>query len=370
MKTADLIPFILLELNDCDKYGFELTKNIEAKSGGKIVIKQPTLYTLLKKLEKSKFISSYWQDSEIGGKRHYYKITQNGQLQVSTFPSYEILMKNILEEDFDEQTTSNPDVESSAVLDNINTPSETIIPTSEIFDNHNIDTQTDLELNLLNADILKDKTTAQEEQFASNEDVKKFTEKLQPIQSKTNVSINKNDEILSSSFVTPHNELDIKYVDYVDFKNCKENIYAKKVTTKKLLQILATSASILLLSALCELITMFTGHSALYYSFFIAGILTAIFYPAIYVVNMEKFRLKCQQTTYMPKLKHRLFIGLIIELIVLILTIVVSISLGKQSILQILNFKNFANFYAPILISSIYLLDLLYNRIIVLKINK
>ena len=57
MKTADLIPFILLELNDCDKYGFELTKNIETKSGGQIVIKQPTLYTLLKKLEKSKFIA-------------------------------------------------------------------------------------------------------------------------------------------------------------------------------------------------------------------------------------------------------------------------------------------------------------------------
>ena len=81
MKTADLIPFILIELNECDKYGFELTKNIETKSHGKILIKQPTLYTLLKKLEKSKFISSYWQDSEIGGKRHYYKLTENGRLQ-------------------------------------------------------------------------------------------------------------------------------------------------------------------------------------------------------------------------------------------------------------------------------------------------
>ena len=78
MKTADLIPLILLELNECDKYGFELTKSIENKSHGKIIIKQPTLYTILKKLEKTKFITSYWQDSEIGGKRHYYKITDNG----------------------------------------------------------------------------------------------------------------------------------------------------------------------------------------------------------------------------------------------------------------------------------------------------
>ena len=28
MKTADLIPFLLLELYESDKYGFELTKNI------------------------------------------------------------------------------------------------------------------------------------------------------------------------------------------------------------------------------------------------------------------------------------------------------------------------------------------------------
>ena len=39
MKTADLIPLILLELNECDKYGFELTKSIETKSKGKIIIK-------------------------------------------------------------------------------------------------------------------------------------------------------------------------------------------------------------------------------------------------------------------------------------------------------------------------------------------
>jgi DNA-binding PadR family transcriptional regulator len=32
MKTADLIPFILIELNEKDKYGFELTKSIESKS--------------------------------------------------------------------------------------------------------------------------------------------------------------------------------------------------------------------------------------------------------------------------------------------------------------------------------------------------
>ncbi len=106
MKTTDLIPLILLELADGDKYGIELTKSIEAKSNGKVVIKQPTLYTILKKLEKSKFISSFWQDSEIGGKRHYYRLTQNGKMQVSTLPDFSTLISSISNEDENEADNS------------------------------------------------------------------------------------------------------------------------------------------------------------------------------------------------------------------------------------------------------------------------
>ena len=106
MKTADLIPLILFELASGDKYGFELTKEIEDKSNQQIQIKQPTLYTVLKKLEKSKFITSYWEDSEIGGKRHYYKITENGKAQLSTLPSFDICLQNALKPDQDEDDLS------------------------------------------------------------------------------------------------------------------------------------------------------------------------------------------------------------------------------------------------------------------------
>ena len=121
MKTADLIPLILLELNQMDMYGFELTKSIETKTDGKILIKQPTLYTILKKLEKSKFITSYWQDSDIGGKRHYYKLTENGRIQVSTLPSFDALVKIALEnEEANNQETKDSTINTSADLDNTN----------------------------------------------------------------------------------------------------------------------------------------------------------------------------------------------------------------------------------------------------------
>lgn len=98
MKTTDLIPILLYQLKDGDKYGLELVESIKSVSAGQLEIKQPTLYPLLKKLEKSKFISSYWQDSEIGGKRHYYKITENGLLQLDTYPPIDDVIKTALDD--------------------------------------------------------------------------------------------------------------------------------------------------------------------------------------------------------------------------------------------------------------------------------
>lgn len=384
MKTADLIPFILLELNECDKYGFELTKNIEAKSGGKIVIKQPTLYTLLKKLEKSKFIASYWQDSDIGGKRHYYKITENGRLQISTLPSYAELLKNALNEDVEIEIFSTEPITISSQSADIEKPlsimdellnqnvtvKETIVPSSEVFAEQNIDSLTELETNLTNTDILKQDDVSAEEKFAENADVMKFTEKTTSAPPQPIVKEKSNNDIFTGEFISPRSELEIKHVDYVDFKNSKENKYAKKVATKKLLQVLATSVYLIFIAGICELITMFTSHSTLYYLFLISSILLAVFYPVIYISQMEKFRRKCQTHTYSIKIKQRIFVGLTILLAILILSVVVSVCVGKNTIAQILSVSNFPNLYAPLLFFSAYFADLLFYHIIVSKINK
>lgn len=99
MKTTDLIPLILYQLVDGDKYGYEIVKQIEDSSKGGIIIKQPTLYSVLKKLEHGRFISSYWQDSDIGGKRHYYRLTDNGKAQLDTYPSFEQLISEAINGD-------------------------------------------------------------------------------------------------------------------------------------------------------------------------------------------------------------------------------------------------------------------------------
>lgn len=70
---------ILNILAEGDRYGYEICKEVENKSKGSYELKQPTLYSCLKRLESQGLISSYWEDSDIGGKRHYYKLTDEGR---------------------------------------------------------------------------------------------------------------------------------------------------------------------------------------------------------------------------------------------------------------------------------------------------
>ena len=69
---------ILKALLDGDKYGYEIIKAVEEESNGKIKLKQPSLYSSLNRFEDKHLVESYWQDSEIGGRRHYYTITDKG----------------------------------------------------------------------------------------------------------------------------------------------------------------------------------------------------------------------------------------------------------------------------------------------------
>lgn len=70
---------ILKTLVNGDKYGYEIIKEVEEYSDGKIVLKQPSLYSSLSRFEEKGIVSSYWGDSDIGGRRHYYHLTDAGQ---------------------------------------------------------------------------------------------------------------------------------------------------------------------------------------------------------------------------------------------------------------------------------------------------
>lgn len=70
---------ILRALVESDKYGYEILKEIEAKSQGEYILKQPTLYSCLKRLELQGYITSFWGQITLGGRRKYYKLTPKGK---------------------------------------------------------------------------------------------------------------------------------------------------------------------------------------------------------------------------------------------------------------------------------------------------
>ena len=61
-----------------DSYGYEIMKNIIERSEGLFDIKDATIYTAFKRMEKEGLIESYWGSEEEGARRKYYKITSKG----------------------------------------------------------------------------------------------------------------------------------------------------------------------------------------------------------------------------------------------------------------------------------------------------
>lgn len=84
--SADLIrghinTIILRSLYDKDKYGYEIINEINEKTHGQYTLKQPTLYSALKRLENQGYIQAYWKNDEVssGGRRKYFRLTDRGR---------------------------------------------------------------------------------------------------------------------------------------------------------------------------------------------------------------------------------------------------------------------------------------------------
>jgi DNA-binding PadR family transcriptional regulator len=70
---------ILNILRQGDSYGYELYKKIIELSGNQYELKEATLYTAFRRLEQEAYILSYWGNETQGGRRKYYRITDEGK---------------------------------------------------------------------------------------------------------------------------------------------------------------------------------------------------------------------------------------------------------------------------------------------------
>jgi PadR family transcriptional regulator PadR len=75
---------ILRLLGERDRYGYEICKEVLSRSGGVYELKEPSLYTALRRLEAGGQVSSYWGDeASQGARRKYYRITKDGRVYFS-----------------------------------------------------------------------------------------------------------------------------------------------------------------------------------------------------------------------------------------------------------------------------------------------
>lgn len=71
---------ILSVLLDGDNYGYQIIKEIYLKSDGEFELKEPTLYSSLRRLEGQGALESFWGGESRGGRRKYYRVTGAGRV--------------------------------------------------------------------------------------------------------------------------------------------------------------------------------------------------------------------------------------------------------------------------------------------------
>lgn len=71
----------LLAEKDC--YGYEIIKEISARSQNVFQFKEGTLYPVLHRMESQNLVKSYRAKTESGKERKYYRITATGKAQLA-----------------------------------------------------------------------------------------------------------------------------------------------------------------------------------------------------------------------------------------------------------------------------------------------
>lgn len=74
---------VLALLRDGERYGFELVRELADVDG--LVTSEGTIYPLLTRLRKDELVTTFWQESESGPPRRYYRLTEAGREALADF---------------------------------------------------------------------------------------------------------------------------------------------------------------------------------------------------------------------------------------------------------------------------------------------
>lgn len=79
LKKGSTEILILSLVEDRPRHGYEIGKLIESRSEGVLKLNAASLYPILYRLEKRKWIKGSWAGKDVGRRRRYYRLTAAGK---------------------------------------------------------------------------------------------------------------------------------------------------------------------------------------------------------------------------------------------------------------------------------------------------
>lgn len=73
---------VLALIREGDAYAFDIARVLAERN---LVASEGTIYPLLSRLRKDGLVTSFWQESESGPPRRYYRLTSNGSRALECF---------------------------------------------------------------------------------------------------------------------------------------------------------------------------------------------------------------------------------------------------------------------------------------------
>ena len=78
MMKGTLVPITLKLLSEREMYGYEILREVNARSEDVLAWKEAALYPWLHRLEQERLIRGQWRTGDSGRRRKYYALTKKG----------------------------------------------------------------------------------------------------------------------------------------------------------------------------------------------------------------------------------------------------------------------------------------------------
>ena len=104
--AASATPLILAILKENDSYGYAIIKRVKEMSENQLIWTEGMLYPVLHRMEEHLLIESYWNQSEAGRKRKYYRIKESGLTELELQKKQWEIVHNALARTWNEESNS------------------------------------------------------------------------------------------------------------------------------------------------------------------------------------------------------------------------------------------------------------------------